>query len=127
MRGHTKKPHTDAVSVTFTGPVAMMEQAREAMRALGFEAEEQSIRNQQAGGSIPWRESSHFKDMPFPGAYISGARYRESMTQMQLSERTGIPRRHISEMENGKRPIGKSNARKLAEALNIDPRMLLSV
>jgi hypothetical protein len=30
-------------------------------------------------------------------------------------------------MENGRRPIGKANARKLAEALNIDPRRLLSV
>ena len=83
--------------------------------------------NREAGDSSPWRESSHFKEMPFPGAYISGARYRENMTQVQLSERTGIPRRHISEMENGKRPIGKSSARKLAEALNIDPRILLSV
>ncbi|WP_442877394.1 helix-turn-helix domain-containing protein [Desulfolutivibrio sp.] len=40
----------------------------------------------------------------------------------ELSQATGIPRRHISEMENGKRPIGKKNARLLAEALNIDPR-----
>ena len=127
MQGHTKKPHTDEVSVTFTGPITMMEQALEAMRALGFETEEQLIRNQQVGSSNPWRESSHFKDMPFPGAYISGARYRENITQIQLSERTGIPRRHISEMENGKRPIGKSSARKLAEALSIDPHILLSV
>jgi transcriptional regulator with XRE-family HTH domain len=83
--------------------------------------------DQEVEGSNPWRESGHFDGMPFPGVYISGARYRESMTQMQLAERTGIPRRHISEMENGKRSIGKSNARKLAEALNIDPRILLSI
>ncbi|NCD35380.1 MAG: hypothetical protein EOL87_18485 [Spartobacteria bacterium] len=30
-------------------------------------------------------------------------------------------------MENGKRPIGKQNARKRAEALNVDPRRFLSV
>lgn len=29
-------------------------------------------------------------------------------------------------MENGKRPIGRQTARKLAEALNTDPRMFLS-
>ena len=46
---------------------------------------------------------------------------------MQLAEKTGIPRRHISEMENGKRPIGKKNARLLGEALGIEPRLLLAV
>lgn len=49
------------------------------------------------------------------------------MTQVELAKRSGIPRRHISEMENGRRPIGKQNARKLADVLNIDPHLLLSV
>ena len=49
------------------------------------------------------------------------------MTEAQLAEKTGIPRRHISEMENGKRPIGKKNARLLGEALGIEPRLLLAV
>lgn len=44
-----------------------------------------------------------------------------------MAKATGIPRRHISEMENNKRPIGKQNARKLAEVLNVDPRRFLSV
>ena len=129
MQGHTKKPHTDAVSVTFTGPVAMMEQALEVMRSLGFETEEQRPCNQRVEGSIPWRESSYFKELMKnpPAVFLSGARQREGLTQMELAERTGIPRRHISEMENGKRPIGKLNARKLAEVLNIDPRGLLRV
>ena len=48
------------------------------------------------------------------------------MTQEQLAKATGIPRRHLSEMENNKRPIGKQNARKLAEALHVDPRRFLS-
>lgn len=126
MQGHMKKPHTDEVSMTFTGPISMIEQALEVMRSLGFETEEPLTLNQQAGDSIPWRESKHFSEI-HTGSYLSGARFREGMTQVELAERTGIPRRHISEMENGKRPIGKSNARKLAEALNIDPRLLLSV
>lgn len=130
MPGHMKKPHTDAISITFTGPIAMAAEALEAMRSLGFETEEQLIRNQKVEGSIPWRESKYFKDIKddeLPSVFLSGARYREGLTQVELSERSGIPRRHISEMENGKRPIGKANARKLAEILNIDPRRLLSV
>jgi DNA-binding XRE family transcriptional regulator len=52
-------------------------------------------------------------------------RNREALTQKQLSELTGIPQHHISEMETGKRSIGKERAKKLAEALNCDYRQLL--
>ncbi|MDL2271916.1 helix-turn-helix domain-containing protein [Desulfovibrio sp. OttesenSCG-928-I05] len=125
-----KKPHTNEVSMTFTGPIAMMEQALEAMRSLGFEKAEPVTVNLDVEGSIPWRESSYFKEIKedeLPSVFLSGARYREGFTQVELAERSGIPRRHISEMENGKRPIGKVNARKLAAILDVDPRRLLSV
>jgi transcriptional regulator with XRE-family HTH domain len=52
-------------------------------------------------------------------------RCREDMTQAELSECTGIPQRYISEMENGKRPIGKKNAQKPANALNAVYRVFL--
>lgn len=66
---------------------------------------------------FPWRRST--------GTYLAGARHRERLTQRQLADRAGILKRHISEMENGKRPIGKETARKLAEALGVDYRVLL--
>lgn len=56
-----------------------------------------------------------------PGSRLVGARYKEDMTQKQLAEATGIPRRHISEMENNKRPIGKQNAHKLVDVLQVYP------
>jgi transcriptional regulator with XRE-family HTH domain len=56
---------------------------------------------------------------------LQGARYREGFTQVQLSALTGIPRRHISEMEHGKRPIGRETAKKLAKALKVDYRVFL--
>ncbi len=129
MQGHMKKPHTKEVSMTFTGPVSRLEQALEVMRSLGFEEAERVTVNQQAEGSIPWRETSYFKEIEhaLPSVFLSGARHREGLTQVELAERAGIPRRHISEMENNKRPIGKMNARKLAEVLHIDPRRLLAV
>lgn len=52
-------------------------------------------------------------------------RNREGLTQIQLTELTGIPQHHISEMENGKRSIGKERARRLADALHCDYRQLL--
>jgi transcriptional regulator with XRE-family HTH domain len=38
---------------------------------------------------------------------------------------TGIPQPHISQMERGKRPIGKKTAHQLAKALQVDYRMFL--
>ena len=66
----------------------------------------------------------------FPGQsrlaiHLKGLRYREDLTQAQLSEKTGIPQRHISEMESGKRPIGRAAAHKLADALGTDYRLFL--
>jgi DNA-binding XRE family transcriptional regulator len=52
-------------------------------------------------------------------------RHREGLTQKRLAELTGIPQHHISEMENGKRTIGKERARRLAEALHCDYRRFL--
>lgn len=59
------------------------------------------------------------------GTYLAGARHREGLTQRQLAEKCGLPQRRISEMENGKWPIGKENARRLAAALNADYRLFL--
>ena len=60
-----------------------------------------------------------------PANMLIGARGKENITQIQLAKLTGIPRRHISDMENGRRPIGKQNALKLEKALNISYRLFL--
>jgi DNA-binding XRE family transcriptional regulator len=52
-------------------------------------------------------------------------RSRENLTQRQLAELTGIPQRHISEMENGKRRIGKELAKRLGQALHADYHVFL--
>ncbi|MFZ0932185.1 MAG: helix-turn-helix transcriptional regulator [Syntrophobacteraceae bacterium] len=58
---------------------------------------------------MPWREAfPEITDENLPGTCLRGARYKEGITQRQLSEMTGIPQRHISEMENAKRPIGRN-------------------
>lgn len=59
------------------------------------------------------------------GVVLRGYRSREEFTQKQLSEMTGIPQRHISELEHGKRQAGKEWAKKLAAALHCDYRMFL--
>lgn len=60
-----------------------------------------------------------------PGSAIRRLRYREDLTQAQLAEKIGVKRHHISEMEHGKRPIGKEMARRLARALRTDYTLFL--
>jgi transcriptional regulator with XRE-family HTH domain len=59
------------------------------------------------------------------GICIRGGRSKEGLTQKQLADLTGIAQHHISEMENGKRPIGKDTAKRLADALKLDYRLFL--
>ena len=75
---------------------------------------------------IPWREAfREITDENLPGTCLRGARYKEGVTQRQLSEMSGIPQRHISEMENAKRPIGKKNAKLFAKVLNMSYKVFL--
>jgi DNA-binding XRE family transcriptional regulator len=60
-----------------------------------------------------------------PGDRLDAERFKHSMTQARLSELTGIPQHQISEIENGKRSIGKSRAKKLSEAFKVDYRLFL--
>ena len=76
--------------------------------------------------SVPWRKAyPECSEAQLIGKALAGARYREGLPQMQLAELTGIPQRHISEMENGKRPIGKEMAKRLGKALNIGYKVFL--
>ena len=74
---------------------------------------------------ISWQTAFLALEENVAGVYLAGARHREGLTQHQLAGRCGLPQRHISEMENGKRPIGKENAKRLAAALHVDYRVFL--
>jgi len=52
-----------------------------------------------------------------PAIVLRGMRYREELTQRELAEKLSIRQHHFSEMENGKRPIGKEMAKKTRSRL----------
>jgi DNA-binding XRE family transcriptional regulator len=55
-----------------------------------------------------------------PGTYMKVFRQNKRMTQGALGQALGgIPRQHISNMENGSRPISKKVALKLAKLFDV--------
>lgn len=121
MRAHTKKHHTESGLV----PLHFLVHPANVKRITRYV---ESIEpTEGADDSITAEEffDKHFTGQPGGAVALKGCRYRENLTQAQLAELTGIPQRHISEMENGKRGIGKENALKLAAALNTDYRLFL--
>jgi len=77
--------------------------------------------------SIPWREAfPELEKEPSYSVTLRGARNKESLSQAELAEKTGIPQSHISQMANGKLEIDKERARRLGEVLNLDYRLFLS-
>ena len=117
MQAHTKKHHTKTVELRFIGPINNMARAIETLKPLGFV---------DTSESVPWRDAyPEYSEAQLIGKALAGARARENMTQTQLAEFTGVPQRHISEMEHGKRPIGKEMAKRLGKALNISYKAFL--
>lgn len=78
-------------------------------------------------GAAPWRAPVQdlIDKYTEPGVVLRGARGKEGLTQTELAEKMGIPASNISEMEHGKRPIGKNMAKRLAEVLKIDYKVFL--
>jgi len=80
------------------------------------------VSNWYKNDSLPLEEV--FPDL-HPGNAIRGLRLREGLTQEQLARLLGIKRTNLSEMENGKRPIGKNMAKRLAQVLKTDYKVFL--
>ncbi len=110
-----KKPTTgDYVEVRFRIPVTKVVEVKEVLASYGAIAKEPE--------SVPWEEV--YPD--FNGSVaLRGARKREGLTQKELARLVGANQTHISEMEHGKRPIGKDMARRLAKVLKAHYRIFL--
>ena len=117
MQEHTKKRRTEPSDMArFFGPPDKIRAIRKFATSLGLADIEDTVDYREVFPEFAGKEIQ---------VAVRAYRNREGLTQDQLATLTGIPRRHISDMENGRRPIGKENAKKLAKALNADYRMLL--
>jgi DNA-binding XRE family transcriptional regulator len=114
MSVHTKMPpiEDEIAELRFFGPRSQHAAAVELLTPLGLVP--------AAPTTVPWREA--FADLPaatWPGHTLRGARGKAGLTQTQLAQMTGIPQRHLSEMEHSKRPIGLKTAKLLGKALHV--------
>ena len=60
-----------------------------------------------------------------PATMLRGSRYKAGWTQKDLALALDMKQHHVSEMENGKRPIGKAMAERLAEVFECDYRVFV--
>ena len=76
---------------------------------------------------ISWREAAkrEIRKHSEGGQMLRGSRFKNEISQKKLAEALDISQHHISEMENGKRPIGKEMAKKLAVFFKTDYRLFL--
>lgn len=78
--------------------------------------------------SVSWRENAQ-KRMDAVGgeaAYmLQNARKMAGFTQIQLAHKLRMPQGNISQIESGKRMIGKTLAKRLAKIFNLDYRLFL--
>lgn len=74
-----------------------------------------------------WRDvaKKEIRQFSEAGVMLRGCRYKKGITQFELAEAIGVSQHHISEMENGKRPIGKEMAKRFAEFFKTDYRIFL--
>jgi ribosome-binding protein aMBF1 (putative translation factor) len=77
--------------------------------------------------SVPWREAfkEGIEQFTEAGLVLAGSRLKEGLTQRELAEKLGVKPHHISEMEHGKRSIGKAMAHRLAKILKMNYRLFL--
>jgi len=119
-------PHTNEMTVTVdAGRKSRTYRLPLSMRHEGFIASQ--LKQAALEKSIPAEKvlPELGDDTQRPATMLRGARYKAGMTQKELAEALEIHQHHLSEMEHGKRPIGKSMARKLAESLECDYKVFL--
>ena len=120
MQAHTRKHPADAGLV----PLHFMVHPANVERITQFV---ETVEPSTEGEAVPWRKSfmRHFPNSTIASVCLNSARTAKGLTQKQLAELSAIPQRHISEMENSKRNIGKDRAVRLAKVLDAVYRLFL--
>ena len=118
------KIHHELAEVVFK-PSSKVTAAR--LKAVIRNALDQYVEEERVPASLLHAEAKQRNSGNYqtPGYYLKLYRHRAGLTQARLARKSGMLQHHVSEMEHGRRPIGKALARKIATILNCDYRRLL--
>ena len=56
---------------------------------------------------------------------LKGLRYREGLTQVEFAKRIGVTQANLSKFECGRRPIGRTVAKRIAQEFDVNYRSFL--
>jgi DNA-binding XRE family transcriptional regulator len=120
-------PNVEFIEISFKGSIDKLDDAIKNMLALGFtQISVAPSPAQSDSDTVPWRTAfPEMTSLQENGIVLKETRKLKKLTQKQLADITGIPQRHLSEMETAKRSIGKETAKKLAQALAVNYRLFL--
>jgi DNA-binding XRE family transcriptional regulator len=59
------------------------------------------------------------------GVLLKGVRHREGLSQVEFAKRIGVTQSDLSKLERGKRTIGKTIAKRIADEFDVDYRYFL--
>lgn len=141
MSVHTRKHHTRAKaskeeSVYF---VSEMGQVMRIPKSLAMELGQYSVKNSTTAEKVINKLHTALnvpsddvfaelnEEYSKPGALLKGLRGREGLTQKELAAELQLQQGDLSKMENGKRPIGKKLAKKLAKKFDVNPKSFIEV
>ena len=120
MSAPMKMPRTNQVPISISNERFMVPGSRAA-------AILELVREYRVAENVPADEvlNDVYKKYGKTGSVIRGFRAREDMTQIELAKKLGVAQGDLSKMENGRRPVGKELAHRLAKVFNTDYRVFL--
>lgn len=65
------------------------------------------------------------KKLTKAGSLLKGLRTREGLSQIVFAEKIALSQANLSAMENGRRPIGKTVAKRIQKIFGVDYRYFL--
>ena len=122
MSEHTRNHHTESVQSDFL--VLHLENSNQYYKIPTRVAERYQINLK----GLPEKKNYSINDVfaeletesSRAGVLLKGLRLREGLTQKRMAEKLGIEQSNLSKMENGKREIGKTLAKRIANAFNVN-------
>ncbi len=120
MLAVVKEPHTE-IRLSGVGAQSVLESLKAIYKNVTVEDDADDV-------PVNSDQSEWFKKMDkaaTPGMALRVYRRNAGLTQEELEKKTGILKANLSGMENDKRPIGKSSAKKLAVVFECDYQRFL--